>query len=129
MRVEILDQDGNVAQTVIADPTFAEQQWPGMWREVAEPPQTPTAEEFDAALTTHLDATAQQRRYDNRITCMVRAGFPGPFQSEAVAFATWADTCNAFAYQLMADVAGGSAEVPASTAAFIAMLPPMVWPT
>ncbi len=41
-----------------------------------------TIADFDAALTAHLDATAQAKRYDNRITCMVRAGFPGPFQAE-----------------------------------------------
>ena len=32
-------------------------------------PPPPTVADFDAALTRHLDATAQARRYDNRITC------------------------------------------------------------
>lgn len=88
-----------------------------------------TAADFDAALTAHLDAIAQARRYDNRITCMVRAGFPGPFQSEGLAFAAWCDGCNASAYALMADVLAGNAPMPESTGAFIAMLPLMVWPS
>lgn len=95
-------------------------------REVAA--QIPSAADFDAALTAHLDATAQTKRYDNRITCMVRAGFAGPFQAEGQAFAAWGDTCNAFAYALMAEVLAGTAPMPASTADFVAMLPEMVWP-
>jgi len=83
---------------------------------------------FDTALTAHLDATAQQRRYDNRITCMVRAGFPGPFQAEGVAFATWCDECNILAYQMLAAVQAGTEPMPESPAAFIATLPVMVWP-
>lgn len=84
---------------------------------------------FDAALTAHLDATAQARQYDNRITCMVRAGFPGPYQDEAIAFATWCDGCNASAYQLMQLVQQGAAPMPPSVEAFISSLPVMVWPT
>ena len=84
---------------------------------------------FDAALTQHLDATAQARKYDNRITCMVRAGFPGPFQAEAIAFATWCDNCNWHAYQVLAGVQEGTLPMPASVAEFLADMPPMVWPT
>lgn len=91
-------------------------------------PEVLTMADFDKALTRHLDATAQSRRYDNRITCMVRAGFAGPFQAEATAFAIWADSCNALAYQLMAEVQAGTRELPTSTQALIDLLPPMVWP-
>ena len=92
------------------------------------PAPAPTVADFDAALTAHLDATAQARRYDNRITCMVRAGFPGPFQAEGQAFATWCDTCNAMAYTLLANVQVGTRPLPATTQALIDTLPPMVWP-
>jgi hypothetical protein len=84
---------------------------------------------YDAALTAHLDATAQTRRYDNRITCAVRSGYPGPFQAEGQAFAIWMDSCNAYAYQLLSDVAEGNRLPPESPDAFIAELPEMVWPT
>lgn len=101
--------------------------WDG---ETLSPPPTPlpTLADFDAALTAHLDATAQSRRYDNRITCMVRAGFPGPYQAEGAAFATWCDTCNSIAYTLMAEVQAGTRPLPETTQALIDELPLMVWP-
>lgn len=102
--------------------------WSGT--DFAPPPApVPTIADFDAALTAHLDATAQARRYDNRITCMVRAGFPGPFQAEGVAFATWCDTCNAMAYTLLAEVQAGTRPLPATTQALIDTLPEIEWPT
>lgn len=83
---------------------------------------------FDKALTAHLDSVAKQRRYDNRITCMVRAGFAGPFQAEGVAFATWCDTCNILAYQMLQKVQAGIEPMPASPKDFISTLPTIVWP-
>lgn len=83
---------------------------------------------YEAALTAHLDATAQSRRYDNRITCALRAGYPGPFQAEGQAFAAWMDQCNALGYQVLAEVQAGTRPLPTESE-FIAMLPPMVWPT
>lgn len=113
--------------------------WEQRWEVVALDADTITANQaaaaaqiiasFDAALTAHLDATARARRWDNRINLMARAGFPGPFQAEAIAFGTWADTCNATAYQLMLDVQAGEQPMPASVDAFLSALPPMVWPT
>lgn len=87
-----------------------------------------TAAVYDAALTNHLDNTAQARRYDNRITCALRAGYVGPFQAEGQAFATWMDACNWQAYQVLAGVQSGDLSMP-TVAEFIADLPEMVWPT
>ena len=83
---------------------------------------------YTAALGKHLDDVAKQRRYDNRITCSLRAGYPGPFQAEGVAFATWMDSCNAAAYQIWSDVRNGVRAAPASIEAFIAELPVIDWP-
>lgn len=95
------------------------------------PPPVPTNDEIiislTAALEAHYDATAQQRRYDTRYTCTLRAGYPGPFHTEGLAFATWMDTCNAYAYQVMADVQDGQRAIP-TAAELIAELPAMVWP-
>ena len=91
-------------------------------------PEPLTVEDFDRALTAHLDATAQAKQYDNRITCMVRAGFLGPFQAEGQAFATWADNCNAVAYALLQDVLAGKRKAPETVEAFLSELPEMVWP-
>ena len=85
-------------------------------------------DEFERALTNHLDAVAQARRYQNRITCAVRAGYPGPFQAEGVAFAQWMDACNALAYGWLGEVLAGTRPMPDSTQELIDALPAMVWP-
>lgn len=99
-------------------------------------PVTPkTAEQLEAealgrfisALESHYDATAQARRYDNRLTCTLRAGYPGPFQAEGLAFATWMDECNAYAYEQMALVQAGERAQPTPDE-LLAELPAMVWP-
>ena len=96
------------------------------------PPAPPSIEEqiavFDAALVAHLDATARQRRYDNRVTCALRAGYPGPFQTEGIAFAAWMDQCNALAYNLLAEVVAGTRPIPESPQALIDLMPAMEWP-
>ena len=103
----------------------------GTWDGQFHPPvpKPLTQADFEQALTDHLDKTAQAKHYDNRITCMVRAGFPGPFQAEGVAFAAWADGCNALAYQWLAEIEAGTKPVFASTSDFLDALPVMVWPT
>lgn len=96
------------------------------------PPPPPSMEEqvqaFDAALVAHLDQVARERRYDNRITCALRAGYPGPFQAEGQAFAAWMDGCNALAYQLLAEVMSGKRPMPTDPQALIDLLPAMEWP-
>jgi len=108
-----------------------EQYEPGKWRQtwVQESPPKPSIADFDMALTMHLDSVARQRRYDNRITCAVRAGYAGPFQAEGQAFAAWMDAQNAKAYTLLAEVQAGTRPLPETTQALIDELDPMVWPT
>ena len=97
------------------------------------PPAPPSLEEqvavFGAALVAHLDATARQRRYDNRVTCALRAGYPSPFRAEGTAFAVWMDQCNALAYKLLAEIVAGTRQMPESPQALIARMPAMVWPS
>lgn len=97
------------------------------------PTAPPSIEEqiavFDAALVAHLDATARQHRYDNRVTCALRAGYPGPFQAEGIAFAAWMDQCYALAYSLLAEVVAGTRPLPESPQALIDLMPAMVWPS
>ena len=92
-------------------------------------PPAPTVADFERALDAHLDAKAQERRYTDRFTCALRAGYPGPFQAEGAAFASWMDACNAYAYQLLVQVQAGTRPPPASVAAFVEELPDLVWPT
>lgn len=79
------------------------------------------------ALEAHYDATAQTRHYDNRLTCALRSGYPGPFQAEGAAFGTWMDTCNAYGYQVIADVEAGKRPIPTAEE-LVAEMPEMVWP-
>ena len=83
---------------------------------------------IEAAMLHHFDVTAQSRRYDNRITCALRAGYPGPFHAEGLAFASWMDECNATAYGLLAEVQAGTRPMPESASDALALLPAMVWP-
>lgn len=91
----------------------------------AEP--TLTLADYDAALTAHLDAVAQTRRYADRISCSVRAGYVGPFQAEGIAFAQWMDRQNQIAYQMLEDFMTGLIPQP-TVEEFIASLDVMVWP-
>lgn len=83
---------------------------------------------YVVAITEHLDSIAQTRNYDNRITCSVRAAYPGPYQAEGIAFGSWMDTCNAAGYQMLADYQAGLISQP-TVEELIAGLPEMVWPT
>lgn len=87
----------------------------------------PTLEDYDKALTDHLDAEARTHRYDNRINCALRAGYAGPYHAEGVAFAQWMDSCNAAGYAILEDFQAGRIPQP-TVAEVIATLPVMVWP-
>jgi hypothetical protein len=90
------------------------------------PVVTPTQEQiiaqYETALDAHLDAVAQQYRYRDRVTFAMRAGYPGPWQSDGAKFGTWMDTCNAQAYALLESVLAGEVGLP-SKEDFIASLP------
>ena len=72
---------------------------------------------------------SQTKKYDNRITCALRAGYSGPFQAEGQAFALWMDSCNALAYQWLSEIKSGTKPMFNSTSEFIENLPKIVWPS
>jgi hypothetical protein len=82
---------------------------------------------YDIALTAHFNSVAAARHYDTYVTAALRAGYPGPFQTEGIAFGAWMDSCNAQGYALIAAVRSGAKPIP-TIADFIASLPAMVWP-
>ena len=90
-------------------------------------PPLPSLEDYDKALTAHLDAVAQSRRWQDRISLMARAGFPGPWQADAIAFGQWADTCNSIGYAILADFQAGNIPQP-TVQEVLDALPEMVWP-
>lgn len=83
--------------------------------------------QLTAALNRHLDSVAGQRRYDDRFTCSLRAGFPGPFQEEGTVFAAWMDACNLVAYTILAECKGGLRPVPTEEE-LVEALPLIEWP-
>jgi len=82
---------------------------------------------YKAAFDAHLDAIAQERQYDNRITIgsYVASGNP-QYAAEAQAFVAWRDLALASMFEQLAAVEGG-AEAP-SLEEFIAALPTIDWP-
>lgn len=102
----------------------------------ANPHELPTApaatvEQRIAALLRHVDARlnagAATRRYDSIVTASLRAGYPGPFHDEGVAFATWMDATYARCYEILAQWKAGEIEEP-TAAELIAMLPVLELP-
>lgn len=84
---------------------------------------------YSAALDRHFDSVAAVKRYDSRVTCALRAGYPGPFQADGIAYATWMDECNALAYRWWAEIEAGTKPMFASPQEFIDELPQMTWPS
>lgn len=110
----------------------------GAWvlRDIPLEPEAPqpeplTAEQRIAALLRHVDAHlnagAAIRRYDSIVTASLRAGYPGPFHDEGVAFATWMDATYARCYEILAQWEAGEIAEP-TAAELIAMLPALGLP-
>lgn len=106
------------------------------WPEVLDQPTTAGIEDaavrlerqkYIAALEARYDLVARQRRYDDRKTCALRAGYAGPFQVEGTAFAIWMDEQNVYAYAQLDAVLAGEREKPTPDE-LVAELAPMVWP-
>lgn len=85
------------------------------------------AQRYMALLEAYYDAKAQERRYDNRYTCSLRAGYASAYQAEGMAFAVWMDTCNAQCYALLLEVQAGTRPMP-TFEEVIAGLPVLTWP-
>ena len=97
---------------------------------LADPPPPTQAEivaQYESALDAHIDSVAHQYRYQDRFSFATRAGYVGPYQSEAIAFAQWMDSCNVQAFALLESVIAGEIEMP-SIEAFIGSLPEFVLP-
>lgn len=110
-----------------------------IWNEVAEwvanggvinvpvPSNDELVSDMMSKLESFYDSKARERRYDNRYTCSIRAGYQGPFQQEGIAFAQWMDQCNNVGYQIVADVLSGQREIP-TFEQILSELPTLTWP-
>jgi hypothetical protein len=86
----------------------------------------PTVSDYISAMEKHYDSVARVKKYDNRYTCALRAGYAGPFQIEGQTFSIWMDSCNAYGYQVMEDVQSGHRAMP-TMADLLAELPVAPW--
>jgi len=94
------------------------------------PPGEPLQERIDAlhvVVIAHLNKAAGTRRYDSIHTAALRAGYPGPFHDEGLAYATWMDAVNAKCYDVLAQFLAGQIPEPTPDE-LIAMLPPLILP-
>jgi hypothetical protein len=89
---------------------------------VPEPPEPITAEQAEAAIQGHIDATARARGYRSGDACATYAtSTNAAWQAEALAFVAWRDAVWALAFTT--DPSGFE-----NTGDVIAALPAMVWP-
>ena len=69
-------------------------------------------ESIRSAVTSMLNAKAAEKNYDSIITAALRAGYPGPFHDEGVAYASWMDECWSACYQILAEYMEGTRPEP-----------------
>ena len=82
---------------------------------------------LQVAVDDLLNAAARTRRYDSIHTAALRAGYPGPFHEEGLAFAVWMDAVNAKCYAVLAEFMAGQIAEP-DKQQLLAMLPPLNLP-
>lgn len=138
--VELFETDGEISEMFHPDMVWVDvSEVPDIverWKKVGAgffPPAPPTlAQEeiiaqYEKALDAHLDSVAKIYRYDSRFTFALRAGYSGPYQAEAIAFAQWMDDCNVHAFARMSRVLEGAEPMP-TIEALIADLPVFILP-
>lgn len=80
---------------------------------------------YEGAAQALLDSTAQAWGYDSAVSaCSYGLSTVPQFKAEAQALLAWRDALWQAAYALEAQVVAGSVPLPASPAAFLALLPP-----
>jgi hypothetical protein len=80
-----------------------------------------------AAIEAEMHRKAALRQYDNIKSAALRAGYPGPFHDEGVAYATWMDECYALAIAVLEEVDAGTRPMPTPEES-VAMMPELVLP-
>lgn len=84
--------------------------------------------ELTSAVQSHLDATAQERNYDNILSLCTYASSDNPkFRAEGLAGVAWRDACWAKCYEVLAACRAETRTIPSSEE-LIAELPKFAWP-
>jgi hypothetical protein len=83
---------------------------------------------YKAAFDGHLDAVAQERQYDNRLTIVSYLGSTNPqWNAEAETYIAWRDAALAYMFGQLTSVEAGEI-APPSIEEFIAGIAPIDWP-
>ncbi len=82
--------------------------------------------EVENGLSRYIDAMAMTKGYASQLACAVRAGYPGKYQAEGLAFAFWMDNCYDHNQAVQADVIAGDRRQP-TVAELINELPVLIW--
>lgn len=94
----------------------------------AHDPQRLQIDDYRRAIQAHVDAAAQARQYDSGITCASYLGSTNSgWAAEATIFVAWRDAVWTYAYTELANVQAGQRGAP-TVEAFLAELPPLIWP-
>lgn len=90
--------------------------------------QAALVEQFRSAIQAHVDTTARSRNYDggNSLASYTLSTNPA-WAAEATAFVAWRDAAWLYAYAELDKAMTGQRPVP-TVEAFVAELPPIVWP-
>jgi len=97
------------------------------WQAEIAQQSAPTPETFSRAVQAHLDATAQERSYDDGYTLATYVSSTNPiWAAEAAAFVAWRDAVWAYALGELDKVQAGTRGVPTAEE-FIAELPEFGW--
>jgi hypothetical protein len=101
----------------------------GVFAPPVEPePPPPTQADYAAAIQAHIDAVAQERSYNDAVSCASYAASTNTqWASEAATFIAWRDDVWTYAYTELAKVQAGTRPQP-TVADFIAELPTITWP-
>lgn len=88
----------------------------------------PGVDDYKLAVVAHLDAKAQERRYDNAVSIATYTASTNPqWAAEAAAFVPWRDAVWTYAYAELDKVMNGQRLQP-TVADLIGELPALSWP-
>jgi enamine deaminase RidA (YjgF/YER057c/UK114 family) len=94
------------------------------------PPPAPVEADFVAAAQNLMDTGAQSLGYDNILSLASYLNSSNAtFKAQAAAGIAWRDAVWTEGYTILAAIKAGTTTAPATTAAFVALLPTVTWPT
>lgn len=97
-----------------------------VWREVEKTPEE-IVKEYEDAVQSHLDATAQSKGYDNTYTCLsYLSSTDETWQRESTVFNAWRDAVWRKCHEILDAVLAGEIQPP-TVDELIAQLPKIEW--